>query len=132
MRKSYKRIREFNYYKTKEKLINDINVNYIENSRSIFDNASEHSFWASDDKLEYKERDLKRIMVNNIRHTQCEYDKALNKLTRVSRKARQDSQIAYHLYKNATLNAIGKQYPYLEEECARQKHKVPMMRIVKP
>ena len=130
--KSRRRKNENNYYRTKETLINNINVNYIENHRLIFEDALEYSKWASEDCPEYKERDLKRIMVNNIRHEQCDYDKALNKLRKASYKARQDSHVAYHLYKNATLSAIAKQYPYLEDECARQKYRMPMMRIVKP
>lgn len=127
-----RRKNEFKYHKTKETLINNINVNYVEDHRSIFEDALDHSKWASEDHLEYKERDLKRIMVNSIRHEQCNYDKSLNKLRRTCYKTRQDSHVAYHLYKNATLDAIGKQYPYLEEECARQKYRMPMMRIVKP
>lgn len=129
--KSRRRTNENNYYRIKESLINNINVNYIDSHRLIFEDALEYSKWASENHPEYKERDLKRIMVNSIRHEQCDYDRSLNKLRRASYKARQDSHVAYHLYKNATLSAIAKQYPYLKEECARQKYKIQMMKIIK-
>ena len=121
----------FNMIKTKNKLISQINVNSVENARMILDSALSYRNNVSEDGLSYREDDLHRIMVNNIRHEQCPYDKSLNKLRKVSYKAKYNKQVMYHLYKNATLTAISREYPFLEKECDRQKYRMPMIKLVK-
>ena len=111
--------------KSRDKIINDIHVyEYSYNIRWILDDALRYYNMASDDTLEYSERDIKHIMVNDIRHNRSSYESGLKDINKLSRRlSRKDRQINYHAYKNATLDQISEAYPFLSKECKQQKYK---------
>lgn len=117
--------------KDKEELVNSIEVFEEENIRLILDDALRYENMQSDDIVEYRERDLKTVMVNCIRHTKTTYETGLKSFYKSSKNASYTARkTGYILYKNATLNSISKTYPYLEDDCDRQKRKMNMIKIV--
>ena len=75
-----------------------------------------------------KEHTMHRILVNNIRHDHTNYDKGLRKIKRQYGVYYDES--VYTQYKNAVLNKIAMNYPFLAEECARQKGELCMIRTI--
>ena len=110
--------------------IDNISIDSSRNVRSILDDALEFNNMASDDKLVYREREVKHYMVNHIRHSATSYEIVLKTIHRVS--APQDFQtreLNYHMYKNAILERISQAYPFLKSECDAQKYKINMVKI---
>lgn len=84
----------------------------------------------SDDRLLLLERNIKRVLVNHIRHTSnFDYHKGIRQVQYLSRNCK-DQEYNYRQYKNIILNKIGEAYPTLADECERQKYEVSMVRIV--
>ena len=117
----------------RRKLVQSIHVNNnSDNARSILEDALEYVDRPSDGVVEYRERNLKRIMVNEVRHNQTTYEQGLKAIYRATRNVSQREQDRiYKLYKNATLERISQSYPYLQDECNKQKYKAELVRIVK-
>ena len=106
--------------------------NNITNERSILDDALSYCNKASGDMLEFKERDLKHMMVNHIRHEKSTYESGLRDIHRVSRFTNDHyKELCYNRYKNATLTQISIQYPYLAKECNDQKRHIEMITITR-
>ena len=62
---------------------------------------------------------IRRITVNFIRHQLCKYDQIL-----AGNKGKVGVAHAYKIVKRRTLDKIAKVYPYLLEECYRQKNEM--------
>lgn len=90
--------------------------------REIFDNAVQFEYGKTLD--EYSEKGINAIMVNNIRHNCSNYDKMLKPMHRIHR-----SENDYIQYKNSVLEKIANVYPFLKDECNRQKRKLDMVSI---
>lgn len=101
-------------------IINNTNIENID-YRSIFDGAVEYAY--NDSKVEYNESQVDKLMVNYIRHSLSNYDSNL-------RNAKMHRTIKdYNLYKNSVLDKISYMYPFLRDECNKQKEKVNMVNI---
>lgn len=129
----------FNNYH-QQKLINErhaiINGVYIEpknNIREVLDDALRYPNDASEDGLEYREGDIKHLLVNHIRHEKTNYESGLKSIHKVGVKLdrRYRNCASYYLYKNATLEKISQAYPFLERECDQQKRQMNMLRVKK-
>ena len=110
--------------KTKEfyKLVNSINIT-SKDYRDIFEDGISYEY--GDQLDEYYERNINAIMVNNIRHNCSNYDKSLKQMRRINR-----SDNDYYQYKNCVLEKISNKYPYLKDECYRQKRKIDLVKII--
>ena len=75
--------------------------------------------------IEYYENDINAIMVNNIRHNYSNYDQVIKQVYKVNR-----SDNDYEQYKNSVLDKIANTYPFLKDECARQKRKFDMVKVI--
>lgn len=108
------------------KLYNAIDSTIIENRdyREIFDNAIEFRY----DKplYEYRENIIDSIIVNEIRHNCSNYDQILKQIHRIDRSGNYNDYIQY---KNSVLDKISKVYPFLKDECIKQKSKLDMVKI---
>lgn len=107
-------------------LYNNINSVNIENKncREIFDNAVQFAY--GEPLLEYSERSIEAIMVNDIRHNYSNYDDNLKQVYKINR-----SDNDYYQYKNSVLEKISSNYPFLKNECDKQKRKFDMVKICK-
>lgn len=117
------------YFKNEKfnKIIQNIKINTDNNLRDIFDSAVSFQYSTSDKPIEYNERNIKRIMVNSIRHDYSNYEDGLKQVHRL--KMEED---IYFRYKNIILNCISIQYPFLKDECERQKNNINMVNIIYP
>ena len=115
------------YKKKKAKNIDTIiaetHVDNNINIRDTYNNALQYEY--NEMPIEISEKNLNRILVNNIRHDHSNYD--------INRKQlRGDNKKYYTMYKNTVLNKISDHYPYLQKECDRQKRKeIVMIKINK-
>ena len=111
--------------KTKN-LYNAINSVYIESVdyRKIFEDAVKYEYNKPLD--EYTENNINAIMVNNIRHNYSNYDQIIKQVHRIHR-----TNNDYEQYKNSVLEKIATAYPFLKNECQRQKRIFDMVKIVK-
>jgi hypothetical protein len=75
---------------------------------------------------ELNESDIRRNMVNQIRHRYTDYNANLIRYN----ISNTDPDI-YHNYKNRVLDQIGEEYPFLKDACDDQKSKVVMVKKVK-
>jgi len=115
----------------RHKIISDIYVYQLQdNTRLILDEALRYPNTASEDGLEYKECDLKHLMINHIRHEKSNYECGLSNIKKIGQKIdhKKYNSSSYFQYKNATLNRISQTYPFLERECEQQKHKIKMIK----
>ena len=123
------------FIRKKAKIIKDIYVYQLQDdARSILEDALSYPNTLSEDGLEYRERDLKRHLVNYIRHDKTNYESGLLDIHKVGLRLDHkwgDSQ-SYFLYKNATLSKISQAYPYLKEECDKQMRKIKLIRKANP
>lgn len=100
-------------------------------TREILDDALSYVNGNADAPYEFNERDLKRIMVNYIRHSKSSYDQGLKSIHRVARNASEEiSELAYQRYKCSVLNEIDAQYPFLHDEIRNQKSFVEMVSVI--
>lgn len=95
------------------------------NMRKIFDGAINYGNTRAEAPIEFKEAKVKRLMVNQIRHCNSNYNQQLKQIYNIDRS----TECQYHLYKNIVLDRIGNACPYLKDECSRQKQKINMVRI---
>lgn len=100
-------------------IILNIYVEKVNNLHDVIDTLS-----ANNEIIEVKENNLKRMIVNAIRHEYSNYETGLRKLHTSSK-----SQLEYYRYKNAVLSRISILYPELKNECNNQKHDVDMCKI---
>lgn len=109
-------------------ILQDTEINSIENIRDVYDSALKYNFRCNKAPLVMREQDIDRMMVNHIRHKYSSYENNLHKIDRM----KMPNRTYYNRYKNKILNDISDKYPFLRQECNRQKHKVNMVRKVKP
>ena len=95
------------------------------NMREIFDGAVSYDNTGAEVPIEFREAKVKRLMVNQIRHCNSNYNQQLKQIYNIDRS----SACQYHLYKNIVLDRIGNACPYLKDECSRQKRKMNMVRV---
>lgn len=105
-------------------IISNSEVNDVD-ARYIFDTALKYQYGQDESPIEFKEGNLQRIMVNSIRHTQSNYEYGLKQIH--SLKTTED---IYFMYKNNMLQLISDKYPYLSDECERQKHLIEMVKLI--
>ena len=107
-------------------LYNAINSTNIENKscREIFDSAAQFAYGKP--LLEYSEKSIEAIMVNDIRHNYSNYDRVLKKVYKINR-----TDDDYNQYKNSVLEKISDTYPFLKDECDKQKRNFDMVKICK-
>jgi hypothetical protein len=67
---------------------------------------------------------LDRICVNYLRHKQEDYDNSLNKI-----KGKTGRKHGYAAVKTKVLDVIAEKYPYLKDECERQKTKMSTINL---
>lgn len=90
--------------------------------REIFESGLDFEY--RDNKpTEFTENNIKRIIVNSIRHNYSNYDYGLREIHKLS-------EIEYFKYKNITLYFISQRYPFLVDECNKQKHIVNLCTII--
>ena len=103
-------------------IINSVSIENVD-CRKIFEDAVKYEYGKPLD--EYTENNIAAIMVNNIRHNYSNYDQMLKQIHRIHR-----TDNDYEQYKNSVLEKIAIAYPFLENECNRQKRKFNMVKIV--
>lgn len=108
-------------------IIQNIRIEQNYDLRDIFNNALSYQYNESERPIIFKENDIKRFMVNSIRHNYSNYEDGLKQIHRL--KMHED---IYFRYKNIVLNKISEMYPFLYDECKSQKHDVYMVDIIKP
>lgn len=106
-------------------IIRSIKVESDHNLREILDSALSYQYADAERPIEFRERDIKRYMVNSIRHNYSNYEDGLKQIYKL--KMHEDM---YYKYKNIVLNQISEKYPFLKDECESQKHKLVMVRII--
>lgn len=106
-------------------IIQNIEIEINHNLREIFDSALDYQYSEAEKPIEFREDNIKRFMVNSIRHEYSNYEDGLKQIHRL--KMHED---IYFRYKNIVLNHIAQEYPFLEDECKSQKTKVRMVKIV--
>lgn len=116
----------------KKDLFNRIHNNMVVEEkpvREFYDNSSERLRCKAEHGVFLQEDDIKRILVNSIRHTGSTYDRDMKIVHQLDRRIPGDTY--YKRYKNMVLNEIAEKYPFLKDECENQKYKIQMVRIVK-
>lgn len=108
-------------------IIKNIKIEPNQNLREIFDAALNYQYGESEKPISFKESNIKRIMVNSIRHRYSNYEDGLKQIHRLRM-----SEEVYFRYKNIVLHQISQQYPFLQDECESQKHKINMVKIIEP
>ena len=103
------------------KMLRNTEVESVDNIRDIYDDALRYNFKSSEAPLELQEEKIDRIMVNQIRHKKSTYMRNLWYANRMPNKT------YYKRFKNVVLTQISYKYPFLSDECDRQKRKVPMV-----
>lgn len=102
-------------------IINNTKVNNNINLRDALDNALKYEY-DENTPIEFKEYNINRIMVNSIRHDYSNYELGLKQVHKLNLP-----EDMYFRYKNIVLDQISYQYPFLKDECERQKHNVNMV-----
>ena len=105
------------------KAVNSVTI-INKNCREIFDNAVQFGY--GQPLVEYSEKSINAIMVNDIRHNCSNYDEILKCIYKIRR-----SDNDYAQYKNSVLEKISSTYPFLKNECDKQKRKFDMVKICK-
>ena len=109
------------------KIVNNINLS-DKSIREFYDEALSYSFEYNEEPLYLQEDNIKRTLVNSLRHNNIfDYDKDINKINKIDKK---NKDMNYKLYKNKVLNKIGEKYPFLEEECIKQMNAVDMVTYI--
>ena len=106
-------------------IINDITIEQ-ESIRNILNNGLIYEYLNTDIPIEFNEQNLKRIIVNSIRHNYSNYEYGLRQIHRLH-----VSEDIYFIYKSNILNKISNNYPFLKDECDKQKHLVNMVNLVR-
>lgn len=101
--------------------INSTNVE-DKDYRDIFDDAVKFAYGES--LIEYSEKSINAIMVNDIRHNCSNYDKVPKQVYKINR-----TNNDYEQYKNSVLEKISVAYPPLTDECNKQKRRFDMVKV---
>ena len=120
-KKYYKRgkIKPYSIYDN----ISNISIDIVDDIRSIYDGCE-----LLNNRDTINEESMHRILVNNIRHDHTNYDKGLKKMKKDY--GNYYTETIYTQYKNAVLNKIAMSYPFLADECTRQKSELYMTRSI--
>lgn len=94
--------------------------------REVFDNGLIYEYLNIDIPIEFNEQNLKRIIVNSIRHNYSNYEYGLKQIYKLH-----VSEDVYFRYKNNILNIISNRYPFLKDECIRQRHLINMVNLIR-
>lgn len=105
------------------RVIDSVNIDN-KDYREIFDDAIQYAY--GEPLNEYSEKNINTIMVNNIRHNCSNYDSMIKCMRKVRR-----SEDDYLQYKNSVLEKIANNYPFLKDECIKQKRKFDMVKVFK-
>lgn len=106
-------------------IFQNIKIDKCINIREIYEDALKYEYIKDDVPIIFRESNIKRILVNSIRHNYSNYNNGLKQIHLLN-----DSEDLYFRYKNITLNKIADQYPFLKYECDRQKYDINMVKIV--
>lgn len=107
-------------------IIQNIQINQCDDMREIFDQALNYEYAGVDQPIEFRERNIQRMLVNSIRHNNSNYESGLKQVHRLN-----TIEETYFRYKNIVLNKIAEKYPFLQDECDQQKYRVNMFNIIK-
>lgn len=100
---------EYNKDEVLCKLINNIGLQSIP-IRQVYEEALLYQYG----NIPYiiKENEVKRLMINLLRHKYTNYDKGLFFIKKMGNMSPD-----YRVYKNAVINEISSKYPILSDEC---------------
>lgn len=104
-------------------ILNNISIDENINMRQAYDDAMKYEMNYT--PMQIREDKAYRILVNNIRHKHTNYDKNLKNVYHIK------NNIYYNVYKNQVLSNISDNYPYLLDECNKQKQYQTVIRLVK-
>ena len=107
------------------KYLNNINIEQ-EPVRKYFDELQDHRKWHVEQPLKLRERSIINGLVNSIRHNSFSYNDDIKKIRKLG-----NERFNYTQYKNAVLERIALEYPFLREECNKQKRKLDLVKIIK-
>jgi len=116
------------FAKTRRRIVNRSDIYMpLQDPRAILDNAMRYT---KSDKygFEYSEKDLRKSMVNYVRHKETTYERDLRYMHRVVPNKYHNE--VYKFIKNSSLTMIASEYSFLSDECVRQKRKNNMLTIV--
>lgn len=104
-------------------ILNDISIDENINMRQAYDDAMKYEMNYT--PMQIREDKAYRILVNNIRHKHTNYDKNLKNVYHIK------NNMYYNVYKNQVLSNISDNYPYLLDECNKQKQYQTVIRLAK-
>lgn len=109
--------------------INRIQI-YKSPVREIYDQFYNYQIEHAEEPLYMREARINGGLVNSIRHTKSNYIDELKSLRHDS-SGRRNYNTNYRRYKNAVLESIAITYPFLKDECDKQKYKVNLCKLRK-
>lgn len=104
-------------------ILNNISIDENINMRQAYDDAMKYEMNYTPAQI--REDKAYRILVNNIRHKHTNYDKNLKNVYHIK------NNMYYNVYKNQVLSNISDNYPYLLDECNKQKQYQTVIRLAK-
>lgn len=104
-------------------ILNNISIDENINIRQAYDDAMKYEMNYT--PIQIREDKAYRILVNNIRHKHTNYDKNLKNVYHIK------NNMYYNVYKNQVLSNISDNYPYLLDECNKQKQYQTVIRLAK-
>ena len=104
-------------------ILNNISIDENINMRQAYDDAMKYEMNYT--PMQIREDKAYRILVNNIRHKHTNYDKNLKNVYHIK------NNMYYNVYKNQVLSNISGNYPYLLDECNKQKQYQTVIRLAK-
>lgn len=104
-------------------ILNNISIDENINMRQAYDDAMKYEMNYT--PVQIREDKAYRILVNNIRHKHTNYDKNLKNIYHIK------NNMYYNVYKNQVLSNISDNYPYLLDECNKQKQYQTVIRLAK-
>lgn len=104
-------------------ILNNISIDENINMRQAYDDAMKYEMNYT--PIQIREDKAYRILVNNIRHKHTNYDKNLKNIYHIK------NNMYYNVYKNQVLSNISDNYPYLLNECNKQKQYQTVIRLAK-
>lgn len=104
-------------------ILNNISIDENINMRQAYDDAMKYEM--NYIPIQIREDKAYRILVNNIRHKHTNYDKNLKNIYHIK------NNMYYNVYKNQVLSNISDNYPYLLDECNKQKQYQTVIRLAK-
>lgn len=104
-------------------ILNNISIDENINMRQAYDDAMKYEM--NYIPMQIREDKAYRILVNNIRHKHTNYDKNLKNVYHIK------NNMYYNVYKNQVLSNISDNYPYLLDECNKQKQYQTVIHLAK-